>query len=341
MSIPPRPHPATYWPRGSSRVTNDQLAQVLFDSASVHARRAVSLFTSQQDAELNLAAIGCGCAVEQLAKGFLAAINPLLVAAERPDLDTLLRLTGRGDLAKQGHSATGVQTISGAGALGLVKRYLPVLRYNASNDQMVFRVRNAALHLGLVDREELRRAVNIMMRIVEDLRESCALPREEFWGEHLIASIDTLLDDAVADVARVVAAKTAAASTYLANLLAGLDEVQQRALLAAVSGRQLAWGEHDEERPCPVCAQTGWLTCGVERGQIEIEWEHDGDGGTALVSTAARTAWPDGFDCSTCRLHLEGSDELRMFGMDDEIELEPDFDTDEGYEPDEDDYRDR
>jgi hypothetical protein len=187
--------------------------------------------------------------------------------------------------------------------------------------------RNAALHTALADRAQLRAAVVQMARMTESLLEVMKLDRSRFWGEHALPVADSLLDEAARELEQVVKAKLAVARARLAALIENLAEPVADALLATLARGPLQatawneWGEvnHVEPQECPVCRQPGMLFC--ELGPREVEWEHDGDGGTFEVKDGA--AFPILFSCPVCRLELS-ADELSEFDFPDFIEVEPD-----------------
>jgi len=326
------PHPrrdGTFWPVGLGAVAYDQLTHYLAYSARDHARRALGKFTSDIRLDQLDAAASIGCAVELLAKSYLARIEPALLA-ERVDRNSILILTNKAHLTST--PVTQVRTLSADAALTTVKHLLPGLPYNSQADGEVLQVRNAALHMGLVSRTQLRAAVVTMVAVVEALLPALDLEREPFWGHELATVATEMLNQAADELRRVVAAKLAAARLRLVGLLGGLDDAGRKAVLAALNGRQRSYTDHEEPQTCPVCKQNAWLLCGEERGPLE--WDYDDEGfGYPRVDL---TAWPFRFECGTCELELEG-DELRLFDeFPQQIELEPDTDPREAgdWEPD-------
>jgi hypothetical protein len=228
-----------------------------------------------------------------------------------------------------------VKSVSAVEAVATANQLHPSLGWRQAADSIVFRVRNAAAHMALVDPEELHAAVLELLKFVRGCLAVRGGEPAGFWGDGLAPLASELLDEATTASRRVVAAKQAAAHARLALLVGALDGAARAAVLASLSGRKISSTDHEEAQACPVCAQQGWLLCGVERGPVE--W--DEDGGAFVLPTA----WPFGFECSVCGLELEGDDELRVFDFPTEIELEPDYDPTEAYdwEPDEDIWRDR
>jgi len=208
-------------------------------------------------------------------------------------------------------------------------------------DEHALQVRNAAVHLAIVDATELRSAVKIMCRTVDDMVRSYGPgDRNTFWGETALPLVSQLLDEAASEVKQEVAAKVAAAGARLARMISGLAPEMAEALLRLQSGAApRTSAEHVESAECPVCHQQGWLLCSVDRGAVEWEVDEDGVPSRARVDL---TAWPEAFECPVCKLDLEFL-ELAEFDFPMEISLEGDSDPFEVYEwePDEDEFRGR
>ncbi len=80
-----------------------------------------------------------------------------------------------------------------------------------------------------------------------------------------------------------------------------------------------------ESHECPVCHYTGWLSGYVERSALQHE---AGDEHTEDSHWVDRTFWPSDFMCGVCGLTLQ-EEELRLAGLPEVIDLEPDYDPDE------------
>lgn len=309
----------TWWPVGDSAVPLDRLKQLFALSARFHARQAVRLFVSDDyDGRDNLlqAAISAGTAVELMAKSYLASINNALLA-DRGDRDAMLVLCGHSSLATA--EPWNIRTLAATEALNLAKhihRDLPWVQ----SDPISLRVRNAAAHSGMVERAALRRAVTQMCRVVESLLNAIGLDIDKFWGSDAATVVDELLDDARSQVQREVVAKQVAARARLRELLQGLPEDGQRALLGAMSGRRPRTSiDHDEPQICPVCNQQAWLICAVEDVDVDVDIDIGFDGSMMVVRQ--RWAEPAVFECPVCGLELEG-EELQQFTFPTEIHLE-------------------
>jgi len=276
--------------------------------------------------------MSAGCAVELLAKAHLAAIEPSLLSA-RADVDGLLHLSGKGTLATS--RATEIRTLSATLAVQTAKRLSPEIQYNAKLDDVVFRVRNAAAHMGLVDSAELRRAIGSMVRVVDSLvAASKWTDRRDFWSDDLIPAADAAAMEARHDASARLAAKLAGATIRLRELLSSLSPAAQATVRRSLAGRSPGASiDHDERAKCPVCGEQGWLVCAVEEDHREV------DTGEGIFSQIVkRTAWPAIFNCNVCDLDLD-EDELREVpGFPYSVDLDLDG---EDWEPDEDYIRGR
>lgn len=321
-------HSLGRWPQGATWASDDDLAAVLFDSGEAHARLALRRWASGELFQQIQAAISAGCAVELLAKSHLATIEPSLLSGDKADVDTLLHLNGKGYLA--GSGPTHIKTLAATAAVLLVKRLTPGISYNPRIDDLVFRVRNAAAHMGIVDAAELRRAIGSMVRVSDSLvRVSKWGDRSQFWTADLVAAADAAVLDAKYDARARLEGKVAAATFRLRELLSNLTSETRSSIRATLANRA-PWTsiDHDERAKCPVCGELGWLICVVDKERQDI------DTGEGVYSvTVKRTAWPVVFNCNVCGIDLE-EDELREVSeFPHSLELELDS---EDWEPDED-----
>jgi hypothetical protein len=315
----------SWWPVGSAHHRHEGLAFHLRRTARVNARRALRTFGNDDVDDQLLAAVSAGCAVELLTKALIATTSPALLT-ERADRDSLLHLTDHGHLARR--SVTEVRTLSATDAVATAIHLHPGLAWHKERDEIVFRVRNAAAHMALVDSGELSAAIIVMIKYIHSLLAVQSSDAGEFWGSDLAPLAAELLDEAKSQTARVVAAKLAAARSSLEALVGRLGEDTRAVVLASLSGRKPESEEHDEAQTCPVCDQQGWLLCGIHRG--DVQWNESGEPYLAPYAFAV------GFVCGVCGLAL-WHDELDEFSFPSEIELdhervEPDWEPDEDTE---------
>jgi hypothetical protein len=329
----------TFWPFEGGHVDFASLTGLLERSAQGFAREALTALGASDHDRIVRGAIAVGTALELLTKAFLAAINPAMLV-ERSEKDSLLFLVNQGHRAGADSSPTDVRTLAATDALLLAKKIIPggAFSWNPQADRRVLQVRNAALHLGLADQSELREACVIMTRLVAELLTSTSADSAKFWGD-LEDLAQTLLDEAATERQQSVEVQKAAAKAFYMKLTTGLDAATRTTIVTSLIDRGKPEGDHETwiaEQECPVCANPGWLTCDIVRGEVQheqVNW-HDHD------VWVDRTALPFHFECAVCGLELE-DDELLETDFPREIELEPDTDPAEAWEPDEDLWRDR
>lgn len=325
-----KPATGTSWPQGTRRYPYGDLPRILNRSASHHGRLAVRLHVGADPDDLLQAAASAGTCVELLAKATLTQVTYSFLA-DKGDRDSILILSGHSTLADR--PVTDVRTIPASAALAACKHLHKKLPWNP-NDNWALDARNAALHMALVDTRQLRRAVVQMAQIASFLCAEMEWPTENFWGPAATHVVD-LLDEAKTELERMVSAKVAAAKAQLEQLVGPLDASTRALVLASLSGRPTYSSDYDQRHECPICSQVGWLYCAVERGPVEFDMDEDDAHPFVL-----QTAYPLGFACPVCELHVEG-EELACFEFPSEIELEPDWEPFEAFEPDEDILRGR
>jgi hypothetical protein len=282
------------------------------------------------------AAIGCGTAVELMAKVLCCNTAPSLLSADRTDHKTLLILNGHGNKHNL-KPISDLKTITAKGALTtahFIDNRCPV----EAQVSTALEVRNAAIHLGLVDGNELTTGVMQMIKYIDIALGVLDLDPVDFYGDERYEVVAEMLNEARTELARVVAAKIGAAIQRLAAHTAGIPAEQQEGFIKALAMRPVTIvADHVERDLCPACGQYGSLVCQVERGLLEYEVDENG-GGQPFVPL---TAWATLFRCPVCELQLAG-DEIEQADIERSIELEPDWDPEEAYyyEPDPDSWHD-
>lgn len=330
----------TFWPFEGGHVDYASLTGVLQRTAQGFAQEALTCLGVSDHDRLVRGAVAAGSAVELLVKAFLTGVNPAMLV-ERSEKDSLLFLVDQGHRADASSSPTDVRTLAASDALLLAKKIIPggAFSWHPQADRKVLQVRNAALHLGLADHDELRDACVIMTRLTSELLAQMSADPPTFWGD-AGGVAQTLLDEAATERQRSVEFKKAAAKDFYLRLTSGLDGPTMSAVVASLVERGKPEDVDDDilitEQECPVCDNRAWLTCDIVRGDVQheqVDW-HDYD------VWVDRTALPLLFQCGVCGLELE-DDELLETDFRREIELEPDTDPAEAWEPDEDLWRDR
>src|SRR5258708_26827046 len=288
----------------------DDLRNGLLDSAMHHAGIALRDFTRDGN-DVAIAGLHAGIAVEHLAKCYLASIHPVLLAEKGCDLDTLLRLVGKGELART--SAYGIKTVGGVEAFRRVRYLLPEFRFNDQADGFLFSVRNSVGHLGLAS--DVRKAMRIMVSLIDPLLTAAGYDRTMFWSNRIL-TVDTLRDETMDEMQATLRMKYEAARQHLESLLAGLDSAARETLKAIIAKGSHPSSDHEEPYSCPVCGSQGWLICSREHDLVEDESDPD----YAAIIFNEPVAYPVSFRCNVCELDLEDA-ELEAAGMPSQIDL--------------------
>lgn len=295
-----------------------QTANRLRVSAASYARSALIHVTSDDDRVRG--AIDAGVAVEHMAKALLATLSPALLADRNADLDTMLHLTGLGQLAKC--SPHEVKTITAHEACLRCSRIVPGFTYTHQADQALFVARNGGAHLALTTDEVARESARIMVRLLEPLIKSLELDRGKFWGEMELVA-ETLLDEKASQIGAAVEMKLAAARSRLEARLVGLGASERELVLKALSAHPF-YTKDEESYECPACGQIGVMVCELhDVGQPEFEYEQvDYDDFVYQGGHIDQMAYAVNFDCDTCGLDLD-YDEMTAADMLTEFEREP------------------
>lgn len=295
-----------------------QTASRLLASAASYARSALIHVTSDDDRVRG--AIDAGVAVEHMAKALLATLSPALIADRNADLDTMLHLTGFGQLAKC--SPHEVKTIGAHEACMRCARIVPDFTYTHQADQALFTARNGGAHLALTTDEVARESARIMVRLLEPLIKSMDLDRSKFWRD-MESVADTLLDEKASQISAAVEMKIGAAKSRLETRLAGLAANERKLVLKALTTHPY-YTKDEEPYECPACAQTGVVICELhDIGQPEFEHEQvDVDEFIYLGGHIDQVAYAVNFDCDACGLDLD-YDEMTAVEMLTEFEREP------------------
>jgi len=289
----------------------DDLYKSLLDSALHHAHIALADFTKDMN-EMATSAIHAGIAVEHLAKCYLAIQHPILLADKGCDVDTMLHLVGKGELAKT--PPYSIKTVGAAEACKRVKYLLAEFRFNEQVDGFLFNARNSAGHLGIAI--DVRKAIRTMVHLADPLLAAIGYDRAKFWGNKLPA-VDTLHDETISELQAILQVKYEAARNSLASALEGLDAAQQAAfkMIMVAKGRD-STSDYEEPYPCPVCQTQGWLICSRDYEVVNDEASPEG----FSIIFNEPVAYPLMFRCGVCGLELDES-EIEAAWMPAEITL--------------------
>lgn len=296
-----------------------QTANRLRTSASSYARSALIHVTSDDDRVRG--AIDAGVAVEHMAKALLATLSPALLADRNADLDTMLHLTGFGQLAKCNPHE--IKTIGAHEACLRCARIVPEFTYTHQADQALFTARNGGAHLALTTDDVARESARIMVRLLEPLIKTLDLDRAVFWGD-MESVADILLDEKASQISAALEMKIAAARSRLEARLAGLAASDRALVLKSLNSDWYSPTKSEELYECPACGQTAIVSCELhDLGQPEFDYEQvDRHEFIYHGGHIDQMAYAVNFNCQTCGLDLD-YDEMSAADMVTEYEREP------------------
>lgn len=317
--------PLAAWPFGEYYRSHEDLAGHLHDVGRRHAKRALLLYTSQDEFEQLDAAYSVGLCVELLSKSLLASVNPALLIPKDADALTILKYVGTkvdgvGDLdAMVVRSLEASKSIERLRQVKLLPPWTPA-------DNVVFQVRNASSHLGVVNQSVLRAAIRPMVRFAEYVRVHYQRDLDRWWGTELATIAPQMVQADALEWQEVVAAKLAAARTRFAELKTSLPSFAAQSILTSMEGFWRTTIEHNEKIECPACGFRGWATGDVDRGAGDTEYAEDGWPTFWSVLNVTH------FECNVCGLEPVDEVEVQVAGMkteheypDEDLQREPNY----------------
>jgi hypothetical protein len=166
----------------------------------------------------------------------------------------------------------------------------------------VFGVRNAAIHMGLVDKEELERAATNMVFLVDGILKTVNIKPSTFWANKAPV-IEKMLGNRTDVLRSRVTAKKAVARSELGKLLGRVSVDEQENYFELLETGNITTMTEDEGVlfRCPVCLRAGVLLAGA----VDTDSAFDRDNGSYFLK---RTGYPVGFRCPVCQLYLDASE---------------------------------
>jgi hypothetical protein len=152
------------------------MSNELGDSAQRFARSSLRAFL---DRDWPIFFLHAGTALEQLAKAYLAEIDPSLVAGN--DFNSLLHVRGLSQHASTSH--LGMKTITVTEALKRVGQLVPTIPPLAEELAFVVNVRNGVAHAGRADAKEAQEVLVPFIKACDQLLPGLKLDRWTFWGD--------------------------------------------------------------------------------------------------------------------------------------------------------------
>jgi hypothetical protein len=323
MSPPPNRLP---WAFGYKHFGNEELPDHLLELAKTRARaavRAADFSYIVTDAGTTIqwldAAIHAGSAIEILAKYYLSKVSPVLILdnAKLKDSD-YLHAVGHSELVPPDPKfrALNLRTRGPRECLALIGMMTGNTTIGLDCADAALAARNAAIHLGLVDRAELQAALINFAQVISELLSVCGIASNDFWTpdtRKLVSALEAEqtfyddLDKKFADARQKIVGKTITPATD-----AELAEIgsEDRGLTI--------WNTHWKKVPCPVCSAAATLS-GGERISTDQTGEE--------VFRTSVLAVPEELMCDVCELTLTQR-ELKQVQLDRFWEVEQRWATD-------------
>jgi hypothetical protein len=324
MSLPADRLP---WAFGYQRFGNDQLPAHLLELAKARANsavRAADFSAIYLGAETTIrwldAAVHAGSAIEILAKYYLSTVSAVLLLDNTKLQDSdYLHAVGRSDLVppEDKYRALNLRTRGPKECLDLIGLMTNKKdRISGGSAKAALDARNAAIHLGLVDRAELQAALINFAQVVSELLQVCSIAPADFWESDTLKLVGDLqaekpfyddLKKKFDDARQKVDGKTITPATQ--------DNLAQT---GKVEDEYDIWNTHWKKVPCPVCGSAATLS-GTERRSTH-QTDEDEFRTTIL-------AVPEELSCDVCELSLKGT-ELKQVTLDRYWEVEERWATD-------------
>lgn len=332
-------------PAGSAALNPSviQISPLLYEAARDAARLALGKYARQDRRSQLQAAIAAGSAAEYLGRAVLANHDPLLLARRdsHPTVVMLSRANTSGALDPKI-----LRSIDASGVWLLLEQIDPKLKLRAAAEVTAV-VRNAAVHMALVESSNLEEAAIALTTIVAALHPFLGSKEPDFWGSDLNDIVQVLKDEKSNAIQRAVTALIAERRAQLDSLLTDLDSADRQRMLIFLRAREVAYkpSERHElvDQVCPACQDDGVATYGIEEGEAEESFREKSNGDWAEYSWQ-RELYPYAmaFNCPVCGLHLDDS-QFDAAGLPAELDVQYEEveDPSLGWEPDEDWDRDR
>lgn len=313
------------WPSGTDHVAYGELPELLWRGSSQHARVVYELYPGEDGWDAQRLAISIGTAVELLLKHALA-LQSFHLLPDKFAPETALTLDGKGTPVSH---LPQMATVAGT---PLVERANKLwdLKWGKEDFDLVFRVRNTALHLGVASTQANKDAVEKMVlltdRLFTHLGTDTAAQVEYWGGEDAEKFVRAIVDKAISEAKiryeqLLRRAKDAYEKLTESLLKAGKAEVikQFADVLPTLDS-----DEEAQSHVCPACGNMGWVVYAVHRGLPTVEYSEEDYGYQPVAAYVEREGSADRFECGVCRLKLDRRDYLVDASVPLEVELEPD-----------------
>jgi hypothetical protein len=320
------------WPKGTQHVAYDKLPEVLLNASSQHARVVHELYPGEDEWDAQCLAISIGTAAELLLKHALA-LQSFHLLPDKYAVETALTLDGKGTAASHLPQLT---TVAGLVAFDRANAQCG-LQLNKKDFELIFQVRNSAIHLGVASTRANESAFRQMVVLIDKMFTHLGTEpsaRVEYWGgEEAEKFVRAIADEAISEAkARYEQLLRRARDNYqkLAQSLVEAGRVEVIKQFAEVPPTIDSGTEEASPHRCPACQNMGWVVYEVHRSLPMVEYANDGEYGyEPSVAYVEREGSADRFECGVCRLKLGRRDYLVEAAIPLEVELEPDDATEE------------
>lgn len=295
-------------------------------ASSLHARIVHGLYPGEGGWDAQKLAISIGTAVELLLKHALA-VQSFHLLPDKFSVDTALTLDGKSGGTPHLPQLT---TVAGLAAFERGNKLFG-LKLRKEDFDLIFQVRNSALHLGVASTLANKDAFKQMVLITDTLftyLNARPADRVRYWGgEDAEKFVRAIVDEAISE-ARIKYEQLVhdASATYQRWSL-DLIEAGRAAVITQFAEVPPTIVPHAEEaipQQCPACGNMGWVVYQVARGVPTVEYEDEEFGYRASEAYVERDGTADRFECGVCRLKLDRREYLVEAGVPLDAELDPD-----------------
>lgn len=305
--VRPRPVPG---PRVAG-IALDGLVAHLIRLARDAAHDVITGYTTDEGRERVKRLVDAGAVVEHLVKAVLAKLNPVLLADRKNDLSML---TFSGVTLSPPQTAAELKTIAYADAMRVLILAEPTLKSIQKDAAAIISARNAAAHMGMVDRSTLDTYAQDVVRIVAILLPFLGEQPERFWSKPLMPVVEALEREKDDRSQARVASKIAKARAVFAQLTRGLEPSASEAILRGLESRQsLGWGlnftSENLRHECPACGRSGWVSYERALRWEDGQFEYDSYLGAPSDCVVPVDLEPIMFDCPVCGLLLDAAED--------------------------------
>ncbi|WP_125461352.1 hypothetical protein [Rhodococcus erythropolis] len=301
------------WSFGHKRFGNDELPDHLLRISNYHALEAISESTSTDARRWLNSAVHAGSAIEIFAKYLLAKQNPTLILDMKKASDvSLLHTIGRSDVGDT-DDAMNLQTRGPDACFKLIGAIWGPTKVNQGCASRVLNARNAAIHLGLLDRAQLQEALIEFADVMTEMLRLADVDASGFWKFRQV-QVERLSSE------RSLHAGLKTKLVESDRFAAALGPVDQDAMRLEL--KHEAEADHEDMMPrstvvmraqCPGCSRVGRTFYSTSDSSPEGDYD-----GRPMIQTIAH---PVGFRCGTCGLELTLG-ELEQLNMAGHFELE-------------------